>query len=221
MTTTLITGANRGVGLALTQAFAARGDDVIAVCRQPSEALTATGVRVEAGIELTDDACLAELSHRLKDDKLDVLLHNAGVLHRDMIGGLDVPRIEQQWQVNALAPLKLTSQLLGHLRDGAKVVFVTSRMGSIADNTSGGRYGYRMSKAALNMAGVSLAHDLKPRGIAVGLVHPGYVRTDMTGGNGLVDADEAAAGILARTEALSAETTGGFWHAISGEPLPW
>jgi NAD(P)-dependent dehydrogenase (short-subunit alcohol dehydrogenase family) len=78
-----------------------------------------------------------------------------------------------------------------------------------------------MSKAALNMAGVSLAHDLKPRGIAVGLVHPGYVRTDMTGGNGLVDADEAAAGILARTAALSAETSGGFWHAISGEPLPW
>jgi NAD(P)-dependent dehydrogenase (short-subunit alcohol dehydrogenase family) len=103
---------------------------------------------------------------------------------------------------------------------GTKIGIVTSRMGSIADNTSGSRYGYRMSKAAVNMAGVSLSRDLAERGVAVALLHPGYVRTGMTGGHGLVDADEAAGGLLARMDALSMDTSGTFWHA-QGEVLPW
>ena len=109
---------------------------------------------------------------------------------------------------------------LARLGEGARIGLVTSRMGSIGDNTSGGRYGYRMSKAALNMAGVSLAHDLRPRGVAVAILHPGFVRTDMTGGNGLIDPPESARGLADRLEELTLDNTGGFWH-MSGEPLPW
>jgi NAD(P)-dependent dehydrogenase (short-subunit alcohol dehydrogenase family) len=100
------------------------------------------------------------------------------------------------------------------------VAIVTSRMGSIEDNTSGGRYGYRMSKCAVNMAGRSLAHDLKDAGVAVAILHPGFVRTDMTGHQGLVDPPESAAGLIARIDELTLETSGGFWHA-NGERLPW
>ena len=103
---------------------------------------------------------------------------------------------------------------------GAKVALITSRMGSIADNSSGGSYGYRMSKAALNAAGRSLAIDLAARGIAVGLLHPGYVRTDMTGGSGNVEASEAAAMLVARIDELDAAKSGSFRHA-NGEELPW
>ena len=114
----------------------------------------------------------------------------------------------------------ITSRLLPHLHTGAKVVIVTSRMGSVADNTSGGMYGYRMSKAAVNMAGMSLSRDLKGKGIAVALLHPGYVRTDMTGGNGFISAEESARGLITQIERLDIQTTGSFWHC-NGEELPW
>jgi len=106
------------------------------------------------------------------------------------------------------------------LKAGAKIALVTSRMGSIADNDSGGSYGYRMSKAALNAAGVSLARDLQARGIAVAILHPGYVRTDMTGHSGLIDVDEAVNGLLERIDELNLDNSGSFWHR-NGELLPW
>ena len=124
------------------------------------------------------------------------------------------------FEVNSLGPLLITQALLGNLGEGSKVGIITSRMGSIADNDSGGSYGYRMSKAAVNAAGKSLAIDLKPRGIAVGILHPGWVRTDMTGRNGLIDANESAKGLLARMDELNLDNTGTFWHA-NGELLPW
>ena len=108
----------------------------------------------------------------------------------------------------------------GVLDDGAKAVVITSRMGSIEDNTSGSRYGYRMSKAAVNMAFRSLAHDLRPAGVAVAILHPGFVRTDMTGHEGMVDPSESAANLIARIDELTLETSGTFWHA-NGEVLPW
>ena len=114
----------------------------------------------------------------------------------------------------------MTQVLSAHLNEPSKVAIVTSRMGSIADNTSGGAYAYRMSKAAVNAAGMSLAHELKPRGISVVLLHPGYVRTGMTGGNGHVDTDQAAAGLIARIDEQTLENTGRFVHA-SGELLDW
>ena len=222
MTTTLITGANRGIGFELARQLKQAGHDIIAVCRQSSAELDALGVRVEAGIDLTDGASLAELTDRLSGTKIDLLINNAGVLRASSLADIEdqLADFRLQYEVNALAPLRVTRALLGNLVDGGKLIIITSRMGSIADNTSGGQYAYRMSKAAVNTAGVSLAHELKDRQIAVGLLHPGYVRTDMTGNTGHVDPDEAAANLIQRIEELSLATSGSFRHA-NGEALPW
>ena len=222
MSNIVITGANRGIGLALTRKYRDRGDSVVAICRQSSSELDALGVRVESGIEVTDGESLADLADRLSEVEIGVLINNAGVMRRtdfnEIEDQLDAFRL--QFEVNSLAPLRVTRALLDRLGRGSKVAIVTSRMGSIADNDSGGHYGYRMSKAAVNMGGVSMAHELAERGIAVGLLHPGYVRTDMTGNTGHVDADESAAGLIRRIDELSLETTGSFHHA-NGEELPW
>lgn len=220
MTTTVITGASRGIGLELATQAAARGDKVIAVCRKPSADLEKLGVRVESGIDVSVAADVERLAANLSDVSIDLLINNAGILSRQSLDELDFDEIRRQFEVNSLGPLRVTAALRGQLKDGAKVAIVTSRMGSVADNTSGGHYGYRMSKAAVNMAGVSLARDLKDQGISVILLHPGYVSTDMTGRSGNVDPSDAAAGLLQRIGELTPETTGTFRHA-NGEELPW
>ncbi len=204
----------------MTRQLAARGADVLAACRRPSEALRALGVEVIDDVDVTADSAAARLQAAVGERGLDLLIHNAGVLTRETLSDLDLDRVRRQLEVNALAPLRLTAALRGSLGRGSKVALVTSRMGSIADNTSGGMYGYRMSKAALNMAGRSLAHDLADQGVAVVLLHPGFVRTEMTGGQGFIDAPEAATGLIARMDALTLESSGSFWHQ-SGEALPW
>ena len=128
--------------------------------------------------------------------------------------------IERQFQVNALGSLRLVSALQANLSVGSKIALITSRMGSIEDNTSGGRYGYRMSKEALNAAGKSMAHDLKGRGVAVAILHPGLVSTAMINFNGQVSAEHAAGQLAERIEALNLKNTGTFWHA-NGDELPW
>ena len=224
MSTVLVTGANRGIGLAYCQQLQARGDRVIAVCRTPSpelEALAGQGLRLEAGLDLAAPEFPAALSARLADLCLDVAILNAGVLENNRLEGLDADSVRRQFELNALAPLRLSAALLPHLATGSKLALMTSRMGSIDDNTSGGSYGYRMSKVALNMAGRSLAIDLRPRGIAVALLHPGLVRTRMIAFNPQgISPEEAVRGLLARIDALSLETSGTFWHA-NGEVLPW
>ena len=221
MATHLVTGASRGIGLELTRQLAARGDRVLAVVRRSRAALEALeGVQIYEGVDVTDEGAIAGLSERLNGERIDTLIHNSGILTRETLDDLNPDAIRAQFEVNALGPLRLTVALLGHLREGSKIAIVTSRMGSITDNTSGSRYGYRMSKAAVNMAGVSLARDLAGSGIAVALLHPGFVRTDMTGGNGLIDTSESAEGLLARIDELSMETSGGFWHT-NGDLLPW
>ena len=222
MATALVTGANRGIGLELCRQLAARGDDVIAACRASSAELEALSVRLEAGLEVTSDEAVAGLAQRLAADgvRLDVLIHNAGLLIGDSLGALDFDAMRRQFEVNSLGPLRVTAPLRGLLVEGAKIAIVTSRMGSIADNTSGGAYGYRMSKAAVNAAGKSLALDLSRAGVAVAILHPGWVRTEMTRHSGLIDAHESAAGLLARIDELTLETSGRFWHQ-SGEELPW
>jgi NAD(P)-dependent dehydrogenase (short-subunit alcohol dehydrogenase family) len=222
MSRILITGSARGIGLQLTRQYLAAGHQVIAVCRSPGAMLPTLGSECIEGVELTRSADLQRLQTVVGQRRIDVLIHNAGMLNRESVGGLRESSngLRAQFETNTLAPLLLTEALLSNLGSGSKVAFVSSRMGSIADNSSGGYYGYRMSKGALNVAGKSLAIDLKARGIAVALLHPGFVRTDMTGGVGDIDAASAAAQLIERINALDLENSGRFLHA-RGEELPW
>ena len=216
----VVTGANRGIGLELARQLSARGTRVVAACRKSSPELDALGVRVEAGIDVTDPAAWTQFASQLAHDDIDLLINNAGVLRADSLDDVDIDDVHAQIEINAIAPLFLTRALVPRLTRGAKVALITSRMGSIGDNGSGGYFGYRMSKAALNAAGVSLAHDLKSRGVAVVMLHPGAVRTGMTGGRGQIDVNDAVRGLLTRIDELRLETTGRFLHQ-NGEALPW
>jgi NAD(P)-dependent dehydrogenase (short-subunit alcohol dehydrogenase family) len=219
MNKVLVTGANRGIGLELCKQLSARADEVIAVCRQSSEALAALNVQVLDGVDVSSAASIQKLTSRLGGQSLDWVINNAGILSVESLDNLDFDAIERQFRINALGPLRITAALLPNLSAGSKVGIVTSRMGSIEDNTSGGYYGYRMSKAAVNMAGMSLAKDLQARGIAVALLHPGMVATEMTGRQG-VSPTQAAAGLIARMDELDQASSGTFSHA-EGERLPW
>lgn len=216
----VVTGANRGIGLELVRQLAARGTQVVAVCRRSSPALDALGVRVETGCDVTEPETGSRLATALGASVIDLLVQNAGMLVPDSLGVVEPKDVRAQFELNALAPLFLTRALLPKMRPGSKVALISSRMGSIGDNRSGGYYGYRMSKAALNVAGVSLARDLEPHGIAVAILHPGAVRTDMGGSAGTIDADESVRGLLCRIDELTLETTGRFMHQ-TGEALPW
>ena len=219
--TYLITGTNRGIGLEYCRQLQAQGNNVIAVCRSPSEELNSLGVRVESDIDLTSETAVRDLVTRLDGKQIDVLINNAGIVERIALDNLDFESIRRQFEVNAIAPLRLTSALLPNLVSGSKVILMTSRMGSIGDNTSGGSYGYRMSKVALSMAGKSLAHDLKSRGIAVAILHPGLVKTRMTNfTDSGITTETSVKGLLARIEELNLDNTGTFWHS-NGEILPW
>nr|WP_242067169.1 SDR family oxidoreductase [Leptolyngbya sp. FACHB-711] len=219
MATYLITGANRGIGYEYCRQLEARRETVVAVCRTTSHDLHQLGVQVEDGVDITSDDSIADLRNRLGDQTIDVLINNAGILEEETLETLNFDSIREQFEVNALGALRITHALLPNLRAGSKVVLMTSRMGSIADNSSGSYYGYRMSKAALSMVGKSLSHDLKPRGIAVAILHPGLVQTRMTDFYGITP-QESVQKLLSRIDELTLENTGTFWHA-NGEVLPW
>ncbi len=220
MATYLITGCNRGIGLELATQLAGRGDTVIAVCRSPSDAIKTNASEVIEGIDVTDGDSVARLKAALGDRGIDVLVNNAGILRQDDFGNLDYDQMLEHFRVNTLGPLRVTEALADNIVDGGKVAIVTSRVGSIADNTSGGMYGYRVSKTAVNQVGTNLKYDLAARNIAVALLHPGYVMTDMTGGRGNTDVSHSAQGLINRLDALNMENTGVFWHA-EGQELPW
>lgn len=219
MATVLITGCNRGIGLELARQYSERGDAVIAVCRSASDELRDLGLEIVEGIDVSDGRSIAELRETLGSRPIDVLLNNAGILRDESFGEIDYEAMLEQYRVNALGPLRLTEALADNLHEGSRVAIVSSRVGSIEDNGSGGHYGYRASKTAVNQIGKNLALELKPRGIAVGLLHPGMVATGMTGGRGIEPAD-AARGLIARIDELTPEVSGGFWHA-EGYRLPW
>ena len=219
MTTTLVTGCNRGIGLELVRQLRERGDDVIAVCRRPSDGLVGTGARVIDNIDVSDGDAVAALRQAVGDTKIDILINNAGILRGDAFGTIDYDEMLEQYRVNALGPLRVTEALADTLTEGSKVAIVTSRVGSIEDNGSGGHWGYRASKTAVNMIGTNLMHELKPRGIAVALLHPGLVATDMTNMNG-ISPEDSARGLIERIDELTLESSGTFWHA-EGYELPW
>jgi NAD(P)-dependent dehydrogenase (short-subunit alcohol dehydrogenase family) len=220
MARVVITGANRGIGLALTRECVQRGDEVIAACRNSSAELAALGVAVVAGVDVATEAGAGALARALAGRPVDILINNAGVHRADGLGRLDFDRIRAQFETNALGPLRITEALLPNLKQGAKVAIITSRSGSIGDNGSSGNYGYRMSKAAVNMAGVNLALDLKGRGIAVAILHPGMVRTAMGASPQAVEPADAARRLMARIDELTLEGSGRFLHA-EGYALPW
>jgi NAD(P)-dependent dehydrogenase (short-subunit alcohol dehydrogenase family) len=217
--TVLVTGTNRGIGLQLCKQFAARGDEVIAVCRETSDELADLGVRIIDGIDVSNGTAVERLRQEIDGMPIDILVNNAGILLRDTFGDIDYEGMAEQYRVNTLGPLRVTEALAANLHEGSKVAIVSSRVGSIEDNGSGGNYGYRASKAAVNMIGTNLKHEFLPRGIAVAILHPGLVATDMTDGSGISPADSAR-GLIERIDELSIENTGGFWHA-EGYPLPW
>lgn len=220
MANVVITGANRGIGLELVKLYLAQGDEVYGLCRNSSDELNASGAKVIDKVDVGNPESLPDALASIKDVKIDVLINNAGVLARENITDWDPNTIEHQFRVNAMGPLLVTQVLLNQLKKGAKVGLITSRMGSMADNTSGGYYGYRMSKAALNAAAVSMACDLKDREVAVAVLHPGYVQTEMVSYGGDISASTAAQRLSQRISELNMTNTGTFWHA-NGEVLPW
>ena len=218
--TVLITGANRGIGLALVETFLANGDQVIAVCRQSSTALKNLAVTIIDDIDVSDASDIQRLKKTLSNKAIDIIINNAGILRRSSLAEPNFDDISLQFEVNAVAPLRVAHALTDNVAKGGKLVMITSRMGSVEDNSSGGSYGYRMSKSALNAAGKSLAIDLEPRGIAVALLHPGYVKTEMVNLGGEISPELSAKRLFSRIEALSMANSGSFWHA-NGEELPW
>ena len=214
-----ITGANKGIGLELCRQSVARGDEVLAACRRTSPELDAIGAEVIEGVDVTDDGSVDSLARTTGDRKLDLLIHNAGILTRETLEDLAFDRIRRQFEVNSLGPLRVTNALLPNLERGSLIAIITSLMGSLTDNTSGSRYGYRMSKAATNIAAVSMSHDLRSRGIGVLLLHPGMVATDMTGHQG-VSVEQSVHGLLEQIDAFTPEESGRFRHA-DGRRLPW
>ncbi|GAA0810845.1 SDR family oxidoreductase [Colwellia asteriadis] len=222
--TIVITGANRGIGYAMTKLCLARGDTVYALCRKSSadlNQLQATfKLTIIENIDVSTEFGINNAVVALKGITIDLLINNAGILRNESLNDLNAETITEQFHVNALAPLQVSHALLPNLTNGSKIALITSRMGSITDNTSGGRYGYRMSKAALNIAAMSLAQDLKADNIAVGIYHPGYVQTDMVNHSGDISSDLAAERLIALMDNLSLSETGVFKHS-NGETLPW
>jgi NAD(P)-dependent dehydrogenase (short-subunit alcohol dehydrogenase family) len=216
----VVADSNRGIGIALCKELIMQGCQVIGVCHTANEELNKLEVSLIEGIDLKFTESIERLSQHLKDTSIDLLINNAGQLISTNIDHVPRDILLEMYLVNAFAPIYLVHKLKDRLRHGAKVVMVTSRLGSIDDNQRGSAYGYRMSKAALNAGSKSLSNDLKEKGVSVAIIHPGHVRTDMTQNNGLINASDAAKGILKRIENLDLNNTGTFWH-INGEILPW
>ncbi|MEH6594783.1 MAG: SDR family oxidoreductase [Colwellia polaris] len=216
----VITGANRGIGLAMCMHFKAQGDKVFALCRNSSTDLEELNVNVIEGIDVASDIGVENMVAALSNVDIDVLVCNAGILRDESLSQLNVDTIREQFEINALAPLRVVATLQANLNEGAKVALITSRMGSISDNTSGGRYGYRMSKAALNAAAMSLSHDLASKKIAVGIYHPGYVQTEMVNYGGDISASDSAKKLVGLINQLTQDQSGVFKHS-NGSVLPW
>lgn len=226
MATWLVTGADRGIGAAMCAALAARGDHVIAACLG-HDVPTRNGIDIVCGVDVGSADGVERLARHLGARPIDVIVHNAGCVFEAPFGALDFDSMQREYAVNALGPLRVTQALASNLREGGKVGIVSSRVGSLGENGSGGLYGYRMSKAAANMASRNLAHELRPRRIAVIALHPGSVRTQMTAGltdattvGQLVAPEQAALGLIARLDELQLASSGVFLHA-NGEALPW
>ena len=229
--TYFITGCNRGLGLEFVQQLLVRGQRVIATCRDIATAtdLTALALKHSGQLSLIEMDVAAEASMReavdlLNDEPIDVFINNAGVYGpRDAtVGHVKAPAMAEVLYTNAVAPMLLTQLLIANVRKGSgkKLVYISSKMGSIEDNGRGGSYLYRSSKTALNSIVKSLSIDLASEGIAITTLHPGWVRTDMGGPNGNIDAPESVSGLLNVIDSLSVAHTGQFYN-YDGSSIAW
>ena len=222
----LVVGADRGIANAICLQLQARRERVIAACLGQGEGFDEGGVDTIGGIDVTSAKAVGELVAALKARhvRLDWLLHVAGVLGLDELGKIDYDDMRRQFEINTLGPLRVVEACAPFLDQGSKVGIVTSRVGSLGDNGSGGMYAYRVSKAAANMVALNLHHDLSKRGIAVVALHPGMVATDLTkdypGNFNYIQPADAARGLIARMDELDLSSSGRFRHA-NGENLPW
>lgn len=222
MNRVIIFGANRGIGLSLAKKYLDEGFEVTTINRSESIELEQLNSRNIYGVDVCDLEKLRQVKLQLEGSTFDLLIHNAGIWMEDNIfdRDQDFNDFTNVFEVNAVAPLKVVSTFKSMVAKGASIGFLSSRMGSIADNSSGGRYGYRMSKAALNAGAKSLAIDLASDGIKVVALHPGFVRTDMTKGKGLISTEESAEGLFRVLQELRMENSGTFWHS-NGQILDW
>lgn len=226
--TVFITGANRGIGLEFVRQYLHDGWRVIATCRQPHHATELYALqehfrqtlRIEP-LDVCNGAAVTALRQVLSRERLDILINNAGVYGKgpQMFGQLDVAEWQLTLTVNAIAPFKIIESLLPLLQPQARIAAISSLMGSMADNGSGGSYYYRASKAALNAAHTSLARDLAGRHACI-LFHPGWVQTDMGGPGALIDAATSVSGMRAQLEQLTLAKSGLFLR-YDGQPMPW
>jgi len=227
MTTILITGANRGIGLGLAKHAAERGFSVIGTARNPEQAdeLNAVASRVE---QLHTDSIdsVNTLAKKLKGESIDILINNAGIFPHecDDINDLDLDALQRVIQTNTLGPIMLTRALIPNIErsDRKTSVSITSNLGSITDASKGqmGFLGYRTSKAALNMANATMAHQLKPKGISCVVIHPGWVQTDMGGQAAPLKPEDSTRSIMDTIEGLSMRDSGRFLD-YRGKELPW
>jgi NAD(P)-dependent dehydrogenase (short-subunit alcohol dehydrogenase family) len=229
MKSVFITGANRGLGLEFCRQYLKQGWKVMASCRNPETAHDLIQLSEKFALDiypldLSDETALKRVAVNLQGKPLDLLINNAGVY-----GGSPQDLAHcytNQWldtfAVNTIAPAKLTHALLPNLRlsEGSKVAFLTSKMGSMSDNSSGGAYIYRSSKAALNAVIKSLSIDLAAENIAVAALHPGWVKTDMGGPNGLINAEQSVSGLRQVIDQLSVANTGCFVD-YQNQPIAW
>ncbi len=220
----MIIGADRGIGAALVREYKGQGHDVTAVCFQDGDHWYKEGVRVIPDVDVTKDAAVRSLAEQMEEMPIDELVHVSGVGAFEKWGEIDFDVMMDHYNLNALGPLRVSHALADNFSPGGKIGIVTSRMGSIGDNQSGRMYSYRMSKAAANMLGVTLYHQFRPRDVAVMLLHPGTVATEMTKGakdwDTFTTPEESAAGLYKQMQALGPETPPEFRHQ-DGTLLPW
>lgn len=222
--TVLITGANRGLGLEFARQYAADGWKVIGTARKPEQADKLKSLSVEiAQLDVADQASVDALAKSIEGQPIDLLINNAGIFPRvNKIEEINFDDYSRTLAVNTLGPVRVTRALLPNLRLGEKkkIVNITSRLGSIALNDYGVFYGYRESKAALNMFTKTLAIELGPEGFTCLTIHPGWVKTDMGGENANLTPQESITGMRAVIEKLGPTDTGTYW-SYSGEAVPW